>query len=137
VGLAVGGHPRPAAAPAGGTPDHGGHGLAAGAGLRALRGTAGDGYLRGRISDEQLGAAFTKVLGDAGVALAARVSYAVVLGPVFAWYLLARGVMGLTQAATEGAQGAMAAEAGVGEAGSGPVRPFRKLIWWGRSRARG
>ncbi len=29
-------------------------------------------YLRGRISDEQLGAAFTKVLGDAGVALAAR-----------------------------------------------------------------
>ena len=38
-------------------------------------------------------------MGEAGVALAARVSYAVVLGPVFAWYLLARGVIGLTQAA--------------------------------------
>lgn len=84
-------------------------------------------YLRGRISDEQLGAAFTKVLGDTGVALAARVSYAVVLGPVFAWYLLARGVMGLTQAAAEGAMGS-AASAEV--EGSGPARR-RKLIWWG------
>ena len=94
-------------------------------------------YLRGRISDEQLGAVFTKVLGDAGVALAARVSYAVVLGPVFAWYLLARGVMGLTQAAAEGAQGAITAEAGAGEAGSGPAPPWRRLVWWGRSRASG
>jgi len=58
-------------------------------------------YRRGRISDQQLGAAFTRVLGDAGVALAARVSYALVLGPVFAWYLLARGVLGLTRAAAE------------------------------------
>ena len=58
-------------------------------------------YLRGRISDEQLGAAFTRVLGDSGVALAARVSYALVLGPVFVWYLLARGVLGLTRAAAE------------------------------------
>ncbi len=74
-------------------------------------------------------------MGEAGVALAARVSYAVVLGPVFAWYLLARGVMGLTQAAAEGAEGAMAAAADAGEAGSGPARPWRRLVWWGRSRA--
>jgi hypothetical protein len=65
------------------------------------------------------------------------VSYAVVLGPVFAWYLLARGVMGLTQAAAEGAQGAITAEAGAGEAGSGPAPPWRRLVWWGRSRASG
>ena len=76
-------------------------------------------YLRGRIDYDQLVAAFERVLGEAGVALAARVSYAVVLGPVFAWYLLARGVMGLTQAAA-------------GEEPA-PDRPKRRLIWLGRN----
>ncbi len=75
-------------------------------------------YLRGRITDEQLGKAFERVLGESGVALAARVSYAVILGPVFAWCLLARGVMALTQAAAAGA-----------ERGEGPVR---RLVWTGR-----
>ena len=32
-------------------------------------------------------------LGDSGVRLAARLSYAVILGPIFAWYLLARSVL--------------------------------------------
>lgn len=76
-------------------------------------------YLRHRISDEQLVQAFKRVMGEAGVALAARVSYAMILGPVFAWYLLARGVMGLTRAASENSQ---------------EVAPAtRRLIWQGRS----
>lgn len=56
-------------------------------------------YLRERISYDQLVEAFQHVLGESGVALASRVSYAVILGPVFAWYLLARGVMGISNAA--------------------------------------
>lgn len=54
------------------------------------------GYLRNRITHEQLEMAFTRVLGNSGVRLASRVSYALLLGPLFAWYLLARSVMGLT-----------------------------------------
>jgi hypothetical protein len=42
-----------------------------------------------------------KVMGEAGKALAARLSYAILLGPVFAWYLLARGVIILTKAGDE------------------------------------
>jgi len=34
-------------------------------------------------------------LGESGVALASRLSYAIVFGPLFAWYLLARGVKGI------------------------------------------
>lgn len=79
-------------------------------------------YLRDRISYDQLVTAFIRVLGDAGVSLAARVSYAVVLGPVFAWYLLARSVMGLTKVLT------------VDEAA--PARPRRKMVWLGRSTQR-
>lgn len=56
-------------------------------------------YLRKRISQEQLEEAFRRVAGEAGVALAARLSYSMIFGPVFAWYLLARGVIGLSQAA--------------------------------------
>lgn len=59
-------------------------------------------FLSKRISQEQLEKACVRALGDSGVALAARVSYALLLGPVFAWYLLARGVMGLTRAAQHG-----------------------------------
>ena len=54
-------------------------------------------YLKKRISHEQLETAFVRVLGEAGISLASRVSYAVLLGPIFAWYMLARGVMKLTQ----------------------------------------
>jgi len=50
-------------------------------------------YLDKRISYEQLEEAFVRVMGDAGKSLAARVSYAVLLGPIFAWYLLARGTI--------------------------------------------
>ncbi len=58
-------------------------------------------FLAKRISQEQLEKACVRMLGESGVALAARVSYALILGPVFAWYLLARGVMGLTRAAQQ------------------------------------
>lgn len=58
-------------------------------------------FLSNRISQEQLEKACVRALGDSGVALAARVSYALLLGPIFAWYLLARGVMGLTRAAQQ------------------------------------
>ncbi len=52
-------------------------------------------YLRNRITREQLNNVFEKVLGDSGVKLASRLSYATIFGPLFAWYLLARGVKGL------------------------------------------
>ena len=52
-------------------------------------------YLRNRISREQLEKVFEKTLGDSGVKLASRLSYATIFGPLFAWYLLARGVKGL------------------------------------------
>lgn len=52
-------------------------------------------YLRGRISRESLDLVFKHVLGEAGVSLAARLTYATIFGPIFAWYLLARGVKGL------------------------------------------
>ena len=54
-------------------------------------------YFANRINQQQLSDACEKVFGDAGVALASRLSYAVILGPVFAWYLLARGVIGVTK----------------------------------------
>jgi hypothetical protein len=72
-------------------------GVSAGAAARLWPFTAA--YLRGRIRYEQLRKAFERILGESGVPLAARVSYGLVLGPVFAWYLLARGVIGLTNAA--------------------------------------
>jgi hypothetical protein len=54
-------------------------------------------YFQKRINQDQLQQACERVLGDSGVALASRLSYAVILGPVFAWYLLARGVIGITK----------------------------------------
>ena len=56
-------------------------------------------FLRRNISQEQLTKVFERAFGDAGVTLASRVSYALVLGPVFAWYLLARGVLSVMSAA--------------------------------------
>ncbi|MFC1560509.1 hypothetical protein ACFL3W_01035 [Pseudomonadota bacterium] len=56
-------------------------------------------YLRGFIEYEQLELVFEKVLGDAGVQLVSRIGYATLFGPLFAWYLLARGVKGLVSAA--------------------------------------
>lgn len=52
-------------------------------------------YLRGRISRDQLEVVFSRVLGDNGVKLVSRISYATIFGPLFAWYMLARGVKGL------------------------------------------
>ena len=56
-------------------------------------------YIRKRISYEQLEEALEKGLGESGVSLASRLSYGVILGPVFAWYLLAKGVLSLTRSA--------------------------------------
>ena len=50
-------------------------------------------YLRKRITRDQLDRAFKKVLGDSGVALGSRVGWGLVLGPIFAWFILAKGVM--------------------------------------------
>lgn len=54
-------------------------------------------FLRGNISKDQLSDACEKVYGEAGKALASRIVFALVLGPVFAWYLLARGVVVVTK----------------------------------------
>jgi hypothetical protein len=56
-------------------------------------------YLRKRISQEQLNEAFEKVLGKAGVELASRLAWGFIFGTVFAWYLLARGVIMIMQGA--------------------------------------
>ena len=58
-------------------------------------------YLRGRISREQLELVFFQVMGDSGIKLASRLSWAVVLGPMFAWWLLARGVGGMVDMASQ------------------------------------
>jgi hypothetical protein len=50
-------------------------------------------YLRGRITREELNQAFRHALGETGDDLAARIALAAVFGPVYAWYLLAKGVM--------------------------------------------
>ena len=52
-------------------------------------------YLKGNISEDQLRQVCKHVLGKAGIALTSRLVYATLFGPVFAWYLLARGVMGI------------------------------------------
>jgi hypothetical protein len=75
-------------------------------------------FLRERISQQQLEQAFVATLGESGVALAARVSYALLLGPVFAWYMLARGVMGLTRLAQP----------------QSPSPSNRKIEWHGKKR---
>tara|TARA_B100000575_G_scaffold206059_1_gene167464 strand:- start:471 stop:2045 length:1575 start_codon:yes stop_codon:yes gene_type:complete len=49
-------------------------------------------YLRNKISHDQLEKVFISVMGDSGAKLASRISWAFFLGPMFAWWLLARGV---------------------------------------------
>ena len=39
-------------------------------------------------------------MGDTGVKLVSRLSWAVLLGPMFAWWLLARGVGGMVDMAS-------------------------------------
>ena len=39
-------------------------------------------------------------MGDSGVKLVSRLSWAIVLGPMFAWWLLARGVGGIVDMAS-------------------------------------
>ena len=56
-------------------------------------------YLRDRISKNKLEKVFEHILGKSGIALASRLSYAIVFGPLFAWYLLARGVKGIVKMA--------------------------------------
>ena len=52
-------------------------------------------YLRKKITYDQLERVFNHVLGETGLKLVSRISYGVVFGPLFAWWLLARGVKGL------------------------------------------
>ena len=52
-------------------------------------------YLRGRISKNKLEKVFEHIFGESGITLASRLSYAIVFGPLFAWYLLARGIKGI------------------------------------------
>ena len=49
-------------------------------------------YFRNKIDGDDLDKVFFHVLGNSGVALASRVTYGLVFGSLFAWYLLARGV---------------------------------------------
>ena len=49
-------------------------------------------YMRKKITYDSYEKALVKIVGDSGVMLASRMGYAVLLGPIFAWYLLARGV---------------------------------------------
>ena len=53
-------------------------------------------YMRRRISKEHLQEIFIDVLGEGGLKLAGRVTMAAVFGPIYAWYLLARGIIELT-----------------------------------------
>jgi len=53
-------------------------------------------YMRGNIAKDQLTDVCMKVLPESGKALASRLIYAAALGPVFAWWLLARGVLIMT-----------------------------------------
>lgn len=55
-------------------------------------------YFRKKISYKQLQMVFQKVLGEQGLKLVAKVSYGFIFGPIFAWYLLAKGVKGLVVA---------------------------------------
>ena len=62
-------------------------------------------YMRKRITEEQLSNAFNKVLGKTGATLASRIAWAIILGPVFAWYLLARSVTLMVRGAENLAMG--------------------------------
>ena len=52
-------------------------------------------YLRKKITQDELKNVFKSVLGEGGVRLVSRIGYATIFGPLFAWYLLARGIKGI------------------------------------------
>ena len=54
-------------------------------------------YFKNKIDADDLEKIFFHVLGESGVALASRVTYGIIFGPLFAWYLLARGIYLITQ----------------------------------------
>ena len=54
-------------------------------------------YIRKRITYSQLNEALIKIFGESGVSLTSRISFAIILGPVFAWYLLARSIIKITK----------------------------------------
>ena len=58
-------------------------------------------YLRQRISKDELTDAFQRMLGESGRDLSVRIALAATLGPVYVWYLLAKGVMQLGPSAEE------------------------------------
>ena len=60
-------------------------------------------YMRGDISYESFEKAITRILGENSVKFASRLAYTALLGPIFAWYLLARGVDALVVGAVENA----------------------------------
>ena len=53
-------------------------------------------YLRGKSTREELAEELSKELGQAGRVLATRIVLTAALGPVYVWYLLARGILELT-----------------------------------------
>jgi len=58
-------------------------------------------YFRNNIDSDDLEKAFLHVLGESGVALTSRITYGLIFGPLFAWYLLARGIYLMTQSIDE------------------------------------
>ncbi len=58
-------------------------------------------YLRGQSDYAALKSRLRAELGDAGMVLARRLALGAALGPVYVWYLLARGVMELTPTVCE------------------------------------
>ena len=52
-------------------------------------------YLRGKMSGNKLEKRLYEEMGDTGVVLDKRVTLSAALGPVYVWYLLARGILEL------------------------------------------
>lgn len=72
-------------------------GVAAGAGALALYPLL-IAYIKGAIPKEYLEEEFKRVLGDTGIRLSIYISCLTVLGPIFAWWLLAKGVFSIASA---------------------------------------
>jgi hypothetical protein len=60
--------------------------------------------LRDRISADQLQRACVRILGESGVRLVPKLIAAAAIGPLYLWYVLASGVMGIADAADDAAQ---------------------------------
>jgi hypothetical protein len=54
-------------------------------------------YLRKKISFDDYQKAVAKICPSLGLQFVSRISYAIVLGPIFAWYLIARSVFAITK----------------------------------------